>query len=125
MCESRAYTTRPDCVVPEQSKELVGRVLLHLAVLCRSALQELIQLDGLVCRNACFILGCLAAEPEEDIVAELVVADFVGVEHDEAVSVVELAGFFFRPGDYLEVFDAPDCEAWCLADVLPGGFGEG
>lgn len=95
-------------------------------MLCRSSAQELIELDGLVRGRACLVLRGLAPQPEEDIVAQLLLG-LVGVQDDIAVAVVELTRSFLGPGDDLEVLNAPDEEAAFLAyqSVVPGWFGCG
>ncbi|GAB1217378.1 hypothetical protein ATERTT37_006617 [Aspergillus terreus] len=127
MGEARAHATGPDGDMAEQRQEFVRRALLRLAVLGRRPVQELVQFDRLVGGGPGLVLGGFVSQPEEDIVAQLVVSDFVRVQHNVAVSVVELAGSLLRPRNDLEVLDSPDEQSGFLSDlpVVPGRLGGG
>ncbi|KIH90808.1 hypothetical protein SPBR_00452 [Sporothrix brasiliensis 5110] len=126
--EARGHAAAADGqALREERQEGGGRARLQLAVLRGGAVQKLVELDRLVRGGAGLVLGRVAAEPEEDFVAERrgarVAADFVRVQHNVAVAVVEETDAVRGHRHHLEVLDAPDKEARLHADdaVVPGG----
>ena len=81
-------------------------------------MEKFVQLDSSVGCCARLILGGVIAQPEKDIMAQLVVSDLVRVEHDVAVAIVELAVFLLGPGNNLEVFNTPIVKASRVAYIV-------
>src|SRR5690242_18388499 len=96
-------------------------------MLRRGTVQELVKLHSLVRCSASLVLRCRATQPEEDVVDEMcraVALDFLGVQDDIRVTLMEASVLLARPGHNLEVFDTPDEEAYLGADraVVPCRF---
>jgi len=108
--------------VLEVRAEELGLGALDFAVLDRVAVEVVVELDGLVGGGAVLVLGGLGANPEVDVVAELLGVGglLVGPQENVRVAGVELAVLLLGPGDNLELLNPPDLDADLLANSLPG-----
>eukprot|EP00968_Pinguiococcus_pyrenoidosus_P000390 scaffold28_cov312-Pinguiococcus_pyrenoidosus.AAC.1 len=106
--------------VLEERKELLGLVLLHLAVLHGDPALQIVQLDRLVGCGPLLVDAALGSEPEVDIVFQLpTVGVDDGVEDDVRVSLVEVPILFLGPLHHLELLDAPHLHSRGVAGTDP------
>ena len=120
--EARVHATLQEADVLEVRAEELGLGALDFAVLDRVAVEVVVELDGLVGGGAVLVLGGLGANPEVDVVAELLGVGglLVGPQENVRVAGVELAVLLLGPGDNLELLNPPDLDADLLANSLPG-----
>ena len=124
MVKAAGHATLEVINLLEERVELLALVHHHLAVLHRRAVEQVVQLHGLVRGGALLVLAAIEAEPEEHVLVELVALGVLGrLQHDVRVALVEVAVLRLRPSLHFELLDAPDLEARLLPGALPRRLG--
>ena len=124
MVKAAGHATLEVINLLEERVELLALVHHHLAVLHRRAVEQVVQLHGLVRGGALLVLAAIEAEPEEHVLVELVALGVLGrLQHDVRVALVEVAVLRLRPSLHLERFNPPDLHTRLLPGALPRRLG--